>query len=64
MLAYLIVWAAYISWDTMVSTFMTPLPASLRVSFDCPYGERLKAELQSYCGAAIEVPMQCILNAT
>jgi hypothetical protein len=43
------------SWDKMASTFMTPLPASLRISFDCPYGDRLKAELQSYCGSAVEV---------
>jgi hypothetical protein len=39
----------------MVKSFMTPLPASLRISFDCPYGDRLKAELQAYCGSAIEV---------
>ena len=50
------------SWDKMVSTFMTPLPASLRISFDCPYGDRLKAELQSYCGSAVEVNQASIFH--
>jgi hypothetical protein len=32
-----------------VATFMRPLPASLRINFDCPYGDRLKEELMQYC---------------
>mmetsp|Transcript_23203 Transcript_23203/g.30241 ORF Transcript_23203/g.30241 Transcript_23203/m.30241 type:complete len:746 (-) Transcript_23203:98-2335(-) len=41
-------------WNTMVETFMRPLPASLRINFDCPYGERLKQELLEFCATVKE----------
>lgn len=28
---------------------MLPLPASLRINFDCPYADRLKEELLQFC---------------
>lgn len=36
-------------WNNMVAAFMLPLPASLRINFDCPYADRLRDELLQYC---------------
>lgn len=44
----------------MEAAFLRPLPASLRINFDCPYGERLKAELQEFCGERFETGGQVV----
>lgn len=42
-------------FQEMLAAFKRPLPASLRINFDCPYADRLKAELKQFCSETASV---------
>eukprot|EP00959_Pyramimonas_sp_CCMP1952_P417381 8744730-Pyramimonas_sp.AAC.1 len=37
------------------SWMQTPLPTTFRITEGCPFTERLRAELQTFAGATVEV---------